>query len=108
MHQRPLPVAGDLNFEMARVENEFLEQHGAVAECRLGLGARTDDRSGKVAGTIDPAHAPPAPAGRCLDQHRKADARGGGGKTVDVLRVAVIAGNGRDPGGFGDPLRLDL
>ena len=48
MHQAPLPVAGDLHFEMTRVENEFLEQHRAVAERRLGLGARGDSAAGEI------------------------------------------------------------
>jgi hypothetical protein len=93
---------------MARVEDEFFQQHLAVAERGLGLGARTDNRRSQIASAIDPPHAPPAAAGRRLDQHRKADASRSSQETVLVLRVAVIAWDRRNTGSFGDPFRLDF
>ena len=104
MYQRALPVAGDLDLEMAGIENEFFQQHAAVAECGFRLGARADDGSSKIGGRIDPPHAASAAAGRGLDQHGKTDPRRGGRKAVDVLRITVIAGNRRHAGGFGDAL----
>ena len=108
MHQIAGAVAGELHFEMARIENVFFQQHRIVAECGLGLGLGGVELGDKIVGMVDAAHAAAAAARRRLDQDGKADLRGGLGQGRVILRVAVIAGHGRHAGGFRDAFRLDL
>jgi hypothetical protein len=108
VHQVAATVAGELHLEMARVENIFLEQHRIVAEGGLGLGLRRIELGCEIIGTIDPAHAAPAAAGRRLDQDRKPDLAGSAGEPAVVLRVTVIAGHGGHAGGCRDALGFDF
>ena len=108
MHEVAGAVAGELHFEMARVEDELLEQHRAVAEGGLRLRFGRRKRRLEFLCVVHPAHAAAAAAGGGLDQHRKADFSRLARERGFALVVAVIAGHGRNARCFRDPLRFDL
>ena len=63
-----LAVAEDLNFDVARPLQIFLEIKRIVAECGFRLGARRKDGRSKIAFLGDQPHAAPAAAGRRLER----------------------------------------
>ena len=73
MHDIAVSVAEHLNFDVARRENIFLDQHAVVAKSRCGLAPAAFQRAVEVRLGIDPAHALAATTGHCLDQHGIAD-----------------------------------
>ena len=99
-------VAEDLNLDMARTSEIFLEENAAVAEGRLSL-ARGGFECGFEAGRIgDDAHAAAAAAGGGLHQDRKA------GLCGELARCGEFAGidarDHRDFGGDRDAARGDF
>lgn len=106
--QIAVAVADDLHFDMARVLDEFFDQHAVVAERRLGLALGADDRSRQLAGRFHHPHAAPAAAGRRLHQHREADPVGGVCQNRLILGLAVIAGHQRHAGLFHQRLGTGL
>jgi hypothetical protein len=69
-------VAEDLDLDVARLGEVFLDQHPAVAETRLA-SRWAACRAVKISsGLVDPAHALAAAAGARLDQDRIADLAG--------------------------------
>ena len=108
VHEVAGAVAGELHFEMARIEDEFLEQDRAVAEGGFGFRFGSSKRGLEILGVVDAAHAAAAAAGGGLDQHGKADPARLAHELGFALVVAVIAGHGRHAGRLRDPLRFDL
>ena len=88
-------VAEDLHLDMARRLDQLFEQQPPVSERALRLALRAFDRRFEAADIVDPAHAASATAGRRLDQDWVADPLGLAAKPVDLLLVAVIAGDNR-------------
>ena len=91
-------VREHLHFDVAGRGDIFLDQHSSVAERGLGLADRALELGVELDMRVDAAHAPPAPAGDRLDQHRIADLIGLLAQELRVLVVAVIAGNDRHAG----------
>ena len=106
--QIAVAVADDLHLDVARILDEFLDQHAVVAERGLGLALGADDGGGKLAGRTHHAHAAAAAAGGGLDQNRKADLVGGLGQRRVVLGLAVIARHQRHAGLFHQRLGAGL
>jgi hypothetical protein len=69
-------VAEDLHLHVPGPGEVALEVDGGVAEHRAGGGAGGGERVGQVRRLADDGHAPPAAAGRRLDDQRVADPRG--------------------------------
>jgi hypothetical protein len=103
-----LAVAHDLEFDMARLGEVFLDIDGVVAEGGAGLGAGVGQGVGKVVGRARYLHAAAAAAGGSLDEDREADLAGdaaGGGVVGDR---PIGAGNDRDAEAHGRAFGLDL
>ena len=98
--QIAVTVADDLHFDMARVFDEFFDQHAIVAERGLGLPLGADNGGRKLARGTHNAHAASAAAGGGLHQHGKSGFIGGGGQCRIVLGLAMIARHQRDAGLF--------
>ena len=98
----PVRVGEHLDLDVAPVLDVALAEHGAVAErggrLPLGVGPGLVE----LVGRPHDAHAPPAAAGRGLDEHREAD----GGDVVGALDAGV--GEHRHAGGPHQRLGLDL
>jgi hypothetical protein len=73
VHAVALRVGEDLDFDVARLGDVFLDQHVLVAEAGNRLALAGGERSGKSSLLFDQAHALAAAAGCRLDQHRVAD-----------------------------------
>jgi hypothetical protein len=101
-------VAEHLNLDVARIDDEFLDEHAVVAErgLRLRLGAREAFRH--LGLRIGDAHALAAAAGRGLDHHRIADLVGDLHRVLLVVDHAEMARHGRDFGGGRRLLAFDL
>ena len=76
MNRIPLAVAKDLNFDMARSLEIFLDVDCIVTEGGLGFGACRRQGEGKLARIARDLHPAAATAGRCFDQNRIADGAG--------------------------------
>ena len=101
-------VAQDLNFDVARLGDEFLDKDTVVAKavCRLVLG-RLEPFAGLVVVPCD-AHALTAAPGRGLDHHRIADFVADLDGLIGVLNQPHVARNGRHVGVLGNFLGRDL
>ena len=86
VHHVARRVGQDLHLDVPRVDHGLLQEHGGVAERRLGLAHRGLDRLAQLPRLGHPAHAPPAAAGHRLDEHREPDLLGRGDQRVDVGR----------------------
>ncbi len=95
-----MAVADDLHLDVARVLDEFFDQHAVVAKRRLGLTLGADDRRREFGCRVNDAHAAPAATGGGFHQHRETDLVGGLGQRRLVLGLAVIAGHQRHAGLF--------
>ncbi len=93
-----LVVRENLEFDMVRVFDVFLDVNPGIAEGLLRFGARgviAFDEGNVVVGH---AHAAPAAAGDGLDHHGIADAFGNDEGVLLVLHRAFRTGRDRDPG----------
>ena len=97
-------VAENLDFDVARIGDELLDEHAVVAEARLRLGASARKSFLDLGAAVGDAHTLAAAARRRLDHHRIADLVGDLFGLLVVLDHAEKAGHGRDLGGGG--LRL--
>ena len=103
MNDVAMLVAQDLDFDMARIDDEFLDEHAVVAEGGFGLGTRARKTLGHLGlGMRDP-HALAAAARRCLDHDRISDLVGDLQRVLGVGDHAEMPGNG---GYFGSRRRL--
>jgi hypothetical protein len=108
MHHIAVSVAEDLDLDVPRGCDIFLDEHPVIAERSLGLPPRRGKRRREIGLDVDLAHALAAAAGASLDQHRKPDLVCLAGKHHQVLRLAVIARNNRHIGLFHQRLRRVL
>ena len=101
-------VAQHLDFDVARILDEALDEDAVVAEggTRFGAGGAHAFRH-LVLGARN-AHALAAAAGRRLDHHRQADLAHDGEGLRIVRDVAEMAGDGGDAGLPRQLLRFDL
>ena len=106
--QIAVAVADDLHLDVARILDEFLDQHAVVAEGGLGLALGADNGGGKFCSRTHDPHAAAAAAGGRLDQNRKADPVGGLRQRRLVLGFAVIARHQRHAGLFHQHLGAGL
>ena len=101
-------VGDDLDFDVARVLDEFLDEHTVVAERGLGLvGGALEPVLGLLRVPRDP-HPLAATAGGCFQHHRVADLVGDLDRLGGVLDGVRVARHGRDLGLVGELLGLDL
>ena len=69
-------VAQHLDFDVARIDDEFLDEDAVIAEGRLGFGLGAGEAFLHFGFRIGDAHALAAAAGGGLDHHRIADLAG--------------------------------
>jgi hypothetical protein len=91
MHDIAVRVGKNLQLDVARRQNVFLDQHAGVAERALGLALRARQRRLELRRAVDPAHALAATTGDRLDEHRVADLPGPLAQEAGLLAAAVIA-----------------
>ncbi len=108
MDDTAVPVAEDLDLDMARIGDEFFDEHPVVAERGFGLGAGARKTLRDLVAAVCDPHALAAAAGRGLDHHRIADLVGDPQRLGFVGDRAEMAGHGRHLGLGGELLRLDL
>ena len=89
-------VAEHLDFDMARIGDEFLDEDAVVAEARFRFGTGAGKTVRHFVTRMGNAHALAAAAGGGLDHHRIADLVGDLGGLLLVLDDAEIAGHGRN------------
>ena len=106
MHVVAVRVAENLNFDVTRALRVFLNQHGIVAKAVDGFALARGQRSSKVFGGVDRAHAFAAAASTGFDEHRVTNAIGFALQQRRVLVTAVVAGHQRHAGFFHEPLGL--
>ncbi len=108
MHHVAVAVAEHLHLDVARRDDDLLDQHGGIAECGLRLALRALQRRGKIVLAFHQAHAAPATAGHRLDHDRIADALGFLGERLGRLAVALVARHHRHAGLGRDRLGVGL
>ncbi len=72
-HDRAVAIAEQLNLDVARTTEPALDEHRAVAECRLRLGSRRAQRAVQILGARHHAHALAAAACDGLEHQGVAD-----------------------------------
>ena len=101
-------VAKHLDLDVARIDNEFLNEHAVVAERGLRLRAGAGETFRHLLARVGDPHALAAAAGRGLDHDRIANLVGDLGRPLRRFDHAKIARHGRDLGGVGEFLRFNL
>ena len=101
-------VAQNLNLDMARVDDELLDEHAVVAEGRLGLGLGAGEAFLHLAFGIGDAHALAAATGGSLDHDGVADLARDPHGLIRVLDDAHVAGHGGHMCRGGGLLGFDL
>ncbi|MNO92300.1 hypothetical protein D3C76_838690 [compost metagenome] len=91
-------VGEHLDFYVAWLEYVLFHQHASIAKRRLRLTLRRGQGVGQLAFVLDHFHAFAATTGAGLEQHRVADAFGGGTEGVQVLGFTVVARHQRHAG----------
>ena len=85
VHHVALGVGQDLDLDVAGAQHGLLQEHGGVAERRVGFAHGGLQRFGQGVAGVDAAHAAPAAAGDGLGEDGEADLVGGGDEFVQVL-----------------------
>ena len=101
-------VAQNLDFHVARIGDELLQENTIVAKARFRFRACAREAVGEFGRTVGDAHAFAAAPRGGLDHDRIADFVGDLGRLGFVLDHAEIAGHRRDFGGGRGALTLDL
>ena len=101
-------VAEHLDLDVARVDDELLDEHAVVAEARLGLRAGRAVAFLGLLGVEGDAHALAAAAGRGLDHDGVADLGGDLDGVLGVVDLPQVARHRRHLGFGGRLLALDL
>src|SRR5215211_4384194 len=89
-------VAEHLNLDVARIGNEFFDEHTVVAERRFCLRARARVTLRHFCGRMRDTHPLAAAARRSLDHHREADLGGDPQRLAFVLDHTQMPGHRRD------------
>ena len=108
MDRIALAVAENLDLDVARLGEIFLDVDLVVAEGGLGFGARRRRARAEVGRRVRDLHAASAAAGRRLDQHREAHRLGDLHRLRLARHRAVGAGHDGNAELLGGLLRLDL
>ena len=103
MDDGAVAVAEHLDFHMARILDELLDEDAVVAEGGARLGAGGAHALRHLTLVPRDAHALAAAAGRSLDDHRHAELTGGSDRRGVAVDGTAMAGDGRHPG-FGRQL----
>src|SRR5262245_6913016 len=103
-----LLTGDDLNFDMPRLLDVFLEIDAAVFEGLLGLLARGGEAGAEADVVAGHAHAAPTAARRRLDQHRETHRVGEPQGVVLILDQAFATGDDGDAGLLGQLPRRGL
>ena len=98
MDRVAMAIGKNLEFDVTRLQQIFLNQHAIVAKGARCLTLGPGEYGGKLGGAGNHPHAAAAAAGNGLDQYRKPDPLGLVQQTREVLVFAVIAGNQRHAG----------
>ena len=101
-------VAEHLDFDVAGIDDEFLDEHPVVAERGFGFGLGEIKPFGDFGSRMRDPHALAAAAGGGLDHHGIADLVGDLHRMLFVLDDAEMARHGRDLGLGGGLLGFDL
>ncbi len=101
-------VADHLNFDVAGINDEFLDENAIVAERRFGFGLGQTESLGDLRGRMRDPHPFAAAAGGGLDHDRITDLIGDLDRVLLVLDDAEMARNGGDVGFGGGFLGFDL
>ena len=101
-------VGEDLHLDVPRVLDEALDEDGAVAERRGGLGPSPRERRLELARVSDDAHPAPSAAHRGLDDERVAGLAREGLRLLEGRHGPVGAGDGGDAGLVGEGARGGL
>ena len=101
-------VPEHLDFDVARVDDELLDEHAIVAERGLGLRSCPRKTLADLTGRMGDAHALAAAAGGGLDHHRVADRLGDIDRLLLVVDDAEMAWHGRHFRGGRSLLAFDL
>ncbi len=101
-------VGQHLNFDMARLNNEFFNEHAVVAEAGRGLGPGAFQAVAAFGVVMGDTHALAAAARRCLEHHGIADLVRDLDRHIRVGHGFRMAGNDADVGLFGQLLGFDL
>ena len=101
-------VGQDLDLDVPRLDDEFLDEHPVVAERVLGLVAAGREALEGLLVVVGDAQALAAAAGGRLDHHRVADVAGDFDSTLGGIDRVVVARDGVDLGFVGELLRGDL
>ena len=108
VHQSAMAIPHELHFEVARVDDVFLQQHALVAKGGLRFALGQCQQRQEFRCVIDAAHALAATACAGLDQQRKADALRLALQALRRLVVLVVTGHTKYAGGARHALALDL
>ena len=101
-------VGQHLDLDMARIDDELLDEDAVVAEGGFRLVPGRLEALARLGLVPGDAHALAAAAGRCLQHHGIADLGSDLHRMVGIVDDAQIAGNGAHFGGVGELLRFDL
>src|SRR6266700_612589 len=101
-------VAEHLDLDMARIDDEFLDEDAVVTKGRLGLGLGEAKAFGDLGLRMRDPHALAAAAGRGLDHHGVADLPGNLESVLVIFDDTEMAGHGGNLGLGGGLLGLDL
>ncbi len=101
-------VADELDLDVARIDDELLDEHAIIAEGGLGLRARQRKAFLDLLARKGDAHALAAATRGGLHHHRIADLLGDLDGVLGVADLAHVARDGRDLGGGSRLLALDL
>ncbi len=91
-----MTIGKDLNFDMARLDDQLFNQAMIVAKAAGGFSFATDKGILEIGGFFNRAHAFAAATRRCLDQNRISDLVCFCGQKIRVLIFGVITGNQRN------------
>ena len=101
-------ISDQLDFDVPRLGDEFLDEDAIVAEAGGGLGLRALKAFAGLGVGVGNAHALATTTGRSLDHHRIADGARDGDGLFGIGDEAHMPGHGRDAGRGGQLLRRDL
>ncbi len=108
MDDVPLAIAQNLDLDMPRLGDEFLEEHPIVAEGRAGFASRALECLAQVALAERDAHALAAAARGRLDHHREADRLRNARRQLRLPDRFGVSRDDADPGLLREPLGFDL
>ena len=101
-------VGDELDLDVARLLDVFLDEHAIVGERGLGLVGRRAETLARLVVVVGDAHALAAAAGRRLDHHRIADLAGDLHRLLGIRDGVQVARHGADAGLQRELLRFDL